>query len=135
MTKKNDGHKNLIPPKKGEPSRNPKGRPKGAKGTETLVREAILAFADKDDLKKLGIDSKSKFDPRLALLGKLAQNMYDAPKESDSTSAAKEIYDRMDGKSIARVEQTTEDVTKPQLDNLSEKDLRDMNRIQKKLEE
>ena len=120
--------------KKGQ-SGNPAGRPIGAKGTDTLAREAILAFAPKGHLEKLGIDPKTKFDPRLALLGKLSQNMYEAPTESDSNTAAKEIYDRMDGKSIARIEQTNEDVTPRDLTNLTEKELKQMDRIEGKLDQ
>jgi len=114
MTDKNKGHENLIPPKKGEPSRNPKGRPKGAKGTDTLVREAVRAFASKEDLEKLGIDPKSNFDPRLAILGQWAKNMCsEDAKVSESTAAGDKLYERMDGKAVAKVEQENLDVTPP----------------------
>lgn len=36
---KNSGHKNLIPAKKGEPSRNPNGRPKGSPNRATVLRK------------------------------------------------------------------------------------------------
>lgn len=101
-------NENLRPFKKGQ-SGNPNGRPKGAKSSETLLREAIVAFASKKDLKSLGIDPSSNFDPRLAIFGKLAQNMYTAEKDSDSNSAAKELMDRGYGKSPQQVDNISSD--------------------------
>lgn len=45
------GHPNLKPAKKGEPSRNPAGRPKGAHKLGTLVRRALEKAADPTDPK------------------------------------------------------------------------------------
>jgi hypothetical protein len=106
-------NENLKPAKKGE-VRNPKGRPKGAKGVETLLRQAMKAIVDDEDFEKLGIDPKSKFDPRLIILGQWAKNMCsDDAKVSESTAAGDKLYERMDGKAVAKVEQTVNDVTPP----------------------
>ena len=99
---------NLIPAKKGE-VRNPNGRPKGSKNTTTLIREAIKAFASNDELKDLGIDPDSNFDPRLALYGKMAKNMYEPDKVSDSISACDKLCDRLEGKPTQKIEQKVED--------------------------
>jgi Family of unknown function (DUF5681) len=46
---------NIIPPKKGEPSRNPKGRPKGSLNRSTVARQylAMLAVLPKSEHNKL----------------------------------------------------------------------------------
>lgn len=45
MAKKNAGHKNLIPPKKGE-VRNPKGKPKGTLDTKTILKKFLHLVMD-----------------------------------------------------------------------------------------
>ena len=102
---------NLKPAKKGE-VRNPKGRPVGAKSVETIIRDAVKAFMDDDAFEKLDIDKTKSFDPRLAIFGRLVKSLIEG-RDNDSNTAAKELLDRMDGKSVAKIEQTNEDVTPP----------------------
>lgn len=111
------GKDNLKPFKKGK-SGNPKGRPVGAKSTETIIREAVKVFMGTGDLEKLGINTSKPFDPRLAIFGRLVKSMAEG-KDNDANTAAKELLDRMDGKSIAKIEQTVNDITPPAIIELT----------------
>jgi len=91
--------KNLIPAKKGEPSRNPKGRPKGSKDAKTVYREMLSAV--------------SKDGEPMSPVIQVVIDLLQAEKDSDRLNAAKEIIDRLEGKAIARVESKNEDVTPP----------------------
>jgi len=107
MAKENSGHKNLIPAKPGD-IRNPKGRGEGNLNKTTYAKIAMDAFAPPELAKKLGKDAELD----LQLFGRLAMAMRDG-KESEAIAAVKEMFDRTEGKAIARIEQTNEDVTPP----------------------
>ena len=107
MAKENSGHKNLKPAKKGE-VRNPKGRGEGNLNRATYAKMAMNTFAPDELAAELGPNAELE----LQLFGRLAIAMRDG-KESEAIAAVKEMFDRTEGKSIARVEQTTEDITPP----------------------
>jgi len=100
-------NENLIPAKPGE-VRNPKGRGKGTLNNTTILRNILLAGMTPDEKKAAG----KNFDPRAFLFEKL-RVATESDKPSEVIMAVKEMFDRTEGKSIARVEQTTEDITPP----------------------
>ena len=107
MAKENSGHKNLKPIKPGE-VRNPKGKTPGTLNNTTILRNILLAGMTPDEKKKAG----KHFDPRAFLFEKL-RVATESDKQSEVIMAVKEMFDRTEGKSIARVEQTVNDVTPP----------------------
>lgn len=92
---------NLNPAKKGEPSRNPKGRPKGAKSMKTRAIEMLSAMAD---------DKEYSTPLCKALIDVLGNE--DA-KPSEVIKATEVLRDTIEGKPTQRIEQTNEDVTPP----------------------
>ena len=102
-------NKNLKPFKKGQ-SGNPSGKVKGTKNSITILREVLIAEMTEEERKEAGKD----FDPRVWMFKKyvdVAKN--DEARDSDKLTAVDKMWDRAEGKAIARVEQTTEDVTPP----------------------
>ena len=90
---------NLKPAKKGEPSRNPAGRPKGSKSAKTRALEMLAAISeDKEPMTPI-------FKALLTVLNG------EEVKDSDRLKAADMLMDRIEGKAVARVEQKTEDLT------------------------
>ncbi len=104
MAKENAGHKNLKPAVKGEPSRNPKGRPVGSLNIKTMLRKLLEA---KDLIENPKESETEAMRPYSAQLIKKAFGE-DVP-DAVQLGALKEIADRMDGKAIAKIEQTIKD--------------------------
>lgn len=64
----NKGHANIIPPKKGEPTRNPKGRGKGVRNRVTLLKELLKLKIDvPNPLKGKGATEKMEVEKALEL--------------------------------------------------------------------
>jgi len=84
----NKGHDNLIPAKKGEPSRNPNGRPK-------------KEFCIPDILRRIADEPCSK-NEKITNLEMVCSVAFDAAIKGD-TYARAWISDRMEGKAIERI--------------------------------
>lgn len=105
MAKENSGHKNLIPAKEGE-VRNPKGRGKGVQNNSTILRNVLLATMTPKEKK----DAGKHFDPKIWMFNKL-KDAAESEKPSEVISAIKEMWDRAEGKAVAKIEQTIKDDT------------------------
>lgn len=89
---------NIIPPKKGEPSRNPNGRPKGVRNRSTIVRYWLEAIKEAKNpitgqLEQLPIQDQIV----LALIGKALKG---------DVAAFKELMDSGHGKITEKIEST-----------------------------
>jgi len=109
---------NLIPAKPGE-VRNPKGRGKGTLNNTTILRNILLSKMTPEEKKKAG----KSFDPRVYLFDKLI-GASESEKAAEVVSAVKEMFDRTEGKSVAKIEQTIKDeaVTEITFEEISERD-------------
>ena len=92
---------NIIPPKTGEPSRNPNGRPKGVRNRSTIVRYWLEAIKEAKtprtgQLEQLPIQDQIV----LALIGKALKG---------DVAAFKELMDSGHGKVPDKIEQTVSD--------------------------
>ena len=102
MAKPNAGHKNLIPPKKGE-VRNPKGKPKGALNTKTILNK-FLGLVTKIDNPITGETEK------LSVLEQMNLKQIANALGGDLASY-RELIDRYEGKVVQKTETKNEDVT------------------------
>lgn len=89
---------NIIPPKKGEPSRNPNGRPKGVRNRSTIVKYWLEAIKEAKNpitgqLEQLPIQDQLV----LALIGKALKG---------DVAAFKELMDSGHGKITEKIEST-----------------------------
>ena len=91
-------NENLIPIKKGE-VRNPRGKKPGTLNNTTILRNILLAGMTAEEKKSVG----KTFDPRIFLFKKLVE-AGDSEKPSEVIMACKEMFDRIDGKAIAKIE-------------------------------
>ncbi len=88
-------NENLIPPKPGEPSRNPNGRPKGSKNRSTVLREILQMVIECEDLSGV----KVKHPVEVAVMQALAKKAL-----AGDVPAIKEIQDTVYGKLTDSVE-------------------------------
>lgn len=98
MAKENSGHKNIIPPTKGE-VRNPNGRPLGSKNTKTIL-ERFLNI----EMKQTNPFTKELEQMTVLELMNLKQI---ANALEGDLSSFKEILDRHEGKTITKIDQNT----------------------------
>jgi len=84
--------KNLNPPKKGEPSRNPNGRPTNRLSLTNLAREKL--------------DQPCPHDPKKTWLEYLVDRWLD--QATENATYFKELLDRLEGKVVQPVEGTLE---------------------------
>ena len=81
---------NLIPARKGEPSRNPAGRPKGSKNIATILRKYL----------KCNLEAKNPFTQEIKKLSAadiIELQLITKAIKSD-LAAIKEIHDRLEGR-------------------------------------
>ena len=95
--KENAGHKNIIPPIKGE-VRNPNGRPVGSKNTKAILERFL----------NLEMKQKNPFTQEIEQMTVLElMNLKQIANALEGDLAAfKEIIDRHEGKVMAKTEQT-----------------------------
>jgi hypothetical protein len=94
---------NLVMQKAGEPSLNPKGRPKGVSFKETLGKN-INELANEELLIALNLPLDKALTNREAMCFGLIQRAI-----RGDVAAFKEIVDRVDGKLLEKLEITQED--------------------------
>lgn len=109
MANKNPKQENLKSYKPGE-SGNPKGRPKGAKSIETILRELMEVKMSEEN----PMTGKTETVPAGTLM--YAQLMAKAAKDGD-LNAIDKIMDRLEGKAVAKTADVTE---KSFMENLEE---------------
>ena len=95
--KENSGHKNIVPPVKGE-VRNPNGRPVGSKNTKTILERFL----------NLEMKQKNPFTQEIEQMTVLElMNLKQIANALEGDlQAFKEIIDRHEGKVVAKAEQT-----------------------------
>lgn len=89
MKKKNKGHDNLIPPKKGE-IRNPNGRPKGSQNSKTILNKFLESGI-------VQVNPFTKVEENMTVKELLNLVIIKKGLEGDLNSY-KEILDRTEGK-------------------------------------
>ncbi len=94
---------NLNPPKHGEPSRNPNGRPIGAKSAKTILKKLL---AEQIEYETKGGQKKTVVPEDEIWQTAVAQAM------SGDKDARRDVYDRLEGKPV----QFTENTEHPETD-------------------
>ena len=96
MAGRKDIYKDAVPFKKGQ-SGNPNGRPKGARGLSTILREML-----DEDIKVIenGVEVRKQFKD--VIVRKLLKKANDG-----DLRAIEQIFDRLEGKPKQEIEQTT----------------------------
>jgi len=131
MANPNPNQSGLKKTKKGDPGNPGAGRPKGAKTFDLQMLRCLEALEKQGKLPKT-----PRGEPLYNLAMELTSVIFaKGVKHSDKLKAIDMAMDRIEGKAKQKIEQTVEDVTPANLSNLSDKDLKSMARIQKKLEE
>lgn len=121
---------NLLKLEKGCPPREGAGRPKGSRNIKTMLRELLEVKDSEDNPDAADTDAMRPYSDQL-IKKAFGANVPDAVQ----LGALKEIADRMEGKPTQYIEQKNEDINKKDLSKLTEKELKSMIKIEKKLDQ
>jgi hypothetical protein len=102
---------NIKPPKKGEPSRNPNGRPKGSPNRSTLLKKWLalkIKFPNRNDENGEKVFDELKEDLPITLEDAITLALIQKAQGGD-VAAIKEVFDSLHGKISDKTELTGKD--------------------------